>query len=95
MGWIAAILSLFISTAAMAQAALPPTPSGRVLAELLDAFNSGDPDMAEAFDRTYQPRDPRRPAASSWSRSRQAMPPRSRPFSGRRTVTASQDCNCR
>lgn len=58
MGWIVAILSLFISTAALAQAALPPTPSGKVLAEFLDAFNSGDPAKAEAFDRTYQPRDP-------------------------------------
>ncbi|MBT1155292.1 beta-lactamase family protein [Aminobacter anthyllidis] len=58
MGWIVAILSLFISTAALAQAALPPTPPGRVLAELLEALNTGDPAKAEAFDRTYRPRDP-------------------------------------
>jgi CubicO group peptidase (beta-lactamase class C family) len=58
MGLIVAILSLFISTAALAQAALPPTPPGRVLAELLEALNMGDPAKAEAFDRTYRPRDP-------------------------------------
>ncbi|CAN7288471.1 serine hydrolase domain-containing protein [Aminobacter sp. LjRoot7] len=58
MSWIAAIFSLFISAAAIAQAALPPTPPGKVLAELLEAFNSGDTAKAEAFDRTYQPQDP-------------------------------------
>ncbi|WP_395447597.1 serine hydrolase domain-containing protein [Aminobacter sp. UC22_36] len=58
MGWIVAVLSLFISTAALAQPALPATPSGKVLAELLDALNSGDPAKVEAFDRTYRPRDP-------------------------------------
>lgn len=58
MGRIAAILSLFIATAALAQSALPPTPPGKALAELLDAFNSGDAAQAEAFDRAYRPSDP-------------------------------------
>jgi len=58
MGRIAAILSLFIATAALAQSALPPTPPGKALAELLDAFNSGDAAKAEAFDRAYRPSDP-------------------------------------
>lgn len=58
MGWIAAILSMFIVTGALAQSALPPTPAGKVLAELLEAFNSGDAAKAEAFDRAYRPSDP-------------------------------------
>lgn len=45
---------LFISSFAAAQPAIPDTPAGKVLAEWLSAFNSGDRTQLEVFQRTYR-----------------------------------------
>jgi D-alanyl-D-alanine carboxypeptidase len=44
-----------LATAALAQTAIPDTPAGKVLAQWLDSFNSGDRGRMEAFAKAHNP----------------------------------------